>query len=304
MNYSSDSLIATIRLRAGIPQSALISDQNILEVINYELRQTILPLVIEAGAEYYVTFEDFEINTEGIYEIPALAMGKKLRDVQVVGMNNTPKLRSVLSILPQISLSNLSRAYFPNQWYYNQLGFVIRGNKLTIYPPNTRIPAGYLRMYYYRRPNECVLESQGAQITVTSPTQFVVGAVPAAFGLTPNIDIIQQTPSFDIAEDCENIAASVSGTTFTVPTTENMTTGDYVNLTGQTSFPQMPVDLQNMLIQTCCMRMYEILRDEQRLTTAAQMFDKMRMMTLKLISPRVDGRQIKITSQNSISNFI
>lgn len=101
MNYSSDSLIATIRLRAGLPQDALVTDPQILEAMNYELSQTILPMVIEAGAEYYVTWEDFPIQRPGVYEIPALASGKKLRDVHIVNNNNDENQREVIGVLPR-----------------------------------------------------------------------------------------------------------------------------------------------------------------------------------------------------------
>lgn len=302
MNYSSDSLIDTIRLRAGIPAQALVSNAQILEAINYELRQTILPMVIEAGAEYYVTFEDFEITTEGIYKIPALAVGKKLRDIQIVDGQTDPNLRNSISIIPQMTISNIPQNYIYNQQYTGQRGFVVMGNTIRIIPPNVPIQGNYLRMYYYRRPNECVPVSEGSTITVTSSTQFTVPSVPSGFGATPTIDILQSIPSFDIVES--GLAATVAGVTFTVSSTANMTTGDKVNLTGETSYPQMPVDLQNMLIQSVCMRMYEITRDQTRLTLASQMYDKMKSNTLKLISPRVDGRPVKITSNNGISNFI
>jgi len=65
----------------------------------------------------------------------------------------------------------------------------------------------------------------------------------------------------------------------------------------------MPVDLQNMLIQTVCMRMYEIIRDQERLALAKTMFDVMKAETMDLISPRVDGRVIKITSKNNIGYY-
>jgi len=65
----------------------------------------------------------------------------------------------------------------------------------------------------------------------------------------------------------------------------------------------MPVDLQNMLIQTVCMRMYEIISDQERLALAKTMFDVMKAETMDLISPRVDGRVIKITSKNNIGYY-
>lgn len=301
MDYSSDSLIATIRLRAGIPQDALVSDDQILEAINYELRETILPMIIRAGAEYYVTFEDFAIANPGIYEIPALAVGKKLRDVQIVDNHNDEEQRNVISVLPQLSLSNIAQNQQYNFYrYYDQYGFVVQGNKLKTYPINA-VQQGYVRMYYYRRPNQCVLKSEGARITVINSTQFTVSSVPVAFGLNPTIDIIQSTPSFDCVE--QNVSAVVLGNQFTVPSTARMSTGDYVNLTGETSFPQMPVDLQNMLIQSVCMRMYEIIRDEKRLQLASAMYDKMKLETMDLISPRIDGRVIKIASKNNIGYY-
>jgi len=112
--YSSDSLIATIRLRAGLPQDALVSDAQILNAINLELRATILPMVIRAGAEYYVDFRDFPIESPGIYEIPSIAMGKKLRDVQIVGYHADEDQRNVISVLPQLSLSNISTVWSPS----------------------------------------------------------------------------------------------------------------------------------------------------------------------------------------------
>lgn len=301
MDYSSDSLIATIRLRAGIPEDALVSDAQILEAMNYELRETILPMIIRAGAEYYVTFEDFAIANPGIYEIPALAVGKKLRDVQVVGYHADEDQRNVISVLPQLALSNIAQNQQYNFYrWYDQYGFVVQGNKIKTYPINA-VQTGYIRMYYYRRPNVCVLKNEGAAITVTSSTQFTVSAVPSGFGATPIIDIIQSTPSFDCVE--QSIASTVAGTTFTVSSTARMSTGDHVNLTGETSYPQMPVDLQNMLIQSVCMRMYEIIRDEKRLALASAMYDKMKLETMDLISPRIDGRVIKIASKNNIGYY-
>jgi len=302
MNYSSDSLIATIRLRAGLPQDALVTDAQILEAMNYELSQTILPMVIEAGAEYYVTWEDFPIQRPGVYEIPALASGKKLRDVHIVNNNNDENQREVIGVLPQLALPNLAQNYQANyQKWYDQIGFVVIGNKLRTYPLDT-YNQGNLRLYYYRRPNQCVLVSEGANITVLSATQFSVPAVPAGWPSTVQIDLIQKTPSFDCIY--ENVTATYSGTTFTVPTTELLSNGDHVNLTGETSYPQMPVDLQNMLIQSVCMRMYEIIRDDARLALASAMYDKMKANTMKLISPRVDGRVVKITSLNSIKSYL
>lgn len=302
MNYSSDSLIATIRLRAGLPEDALITDAQILEAMSYELSQTILPMVIEAGAEYYVTWEDFEARRPAIYEIPALAVGKKLRDVHLVTNNQNENERQINGVIPQLALSNIAQSYEANwQRYYDQTGFVIIGNKIHIFPLNT-YTQGYIRMYYYRRPNQCVLVSEGANITVLNSTQFTVPAVPAGWGATEQIDLIQRTPSFDCIY--ENVTATIVGTTFTVPTTADLTTGDHVNLTGETSYPQMPVDLQNMLIQSVCMRMYEILRDDGRLSLASAMYDKMKANTMKLISPRVDGRVIKIQSTNGIGSYL
>jgi hypothetical protein len=301
MDYSSDSLIATVRLRAGIPEDALVSDAQILEAINYELRETILPMIIRAGAEYYVTYKDFPISDSGIYEIPPLAVGKKLRDIHIVGNDSDENQRNVISVLPQLFLPNIAQNQQYNFYrYYDQYGFIVQGNKIKTYPINA-VQTGYIRMYYYRRPNLSVLKSQGAAITVLNSTEFSVAAVPSGWSSSPNIDIIQQDPSFDCVE--QNLVSSISGTTFTVSSTANMTSGDYVNLTGETSFPQMPVDLQNMLIQSVCMRMYEIIRDEKRLQLASAMYDKMKLETMDLISPRVDGRTIKITSKNSIGYY-
>jgi len=299
--YSSDSLIATIRLRAGLPDQALVTDAEILKTINYELRATILPMVIRAGAEYYVDFEDFAPTTPGIYEIPSIAMGKKLRDVHIVGYHQDENQRNVISVLPQLFLPNIAQNQQYNFYrYYDQYGFVVQNNRIKTYPINA-VQQGYVRMYYYRRPNLCVLENEGSQITVISPTQFLVDSVPSGWGSTPTVDIIQSQPSFDCVD--EAVTCTVLGNQFTCASTERMSTGDYVNLTGQTSYPQMPVDLQNMLIQTVCMRMYEIIRDQERLALAKTMFDVMKAETMDLISPRVDGRVIKITSKNNIGYY-
>lgn len=303
MSYSTDSLIDTIRLRTGSPTADLVSNAAILNEINYALASVILPKIIEVSAEYYVTYEDFEITTAGIYNIPALAMGKKLRDVQVVGLHTTPSQRQPINTLPQLSLSNI-QATFPTSYYYNQYGFMIVGNQVRIFPPDISISPGYLRMYYYRRPNTCVMVSAGSTITVTSSTTFTVPSVPAGWGATPRICVISQYPSFDVVEDCENILASVAGTTFTVADTSNMTTGDYVNLTGQTSYPQMPVDLSNILIEAVSIAIYKILRDQERVSLSVQSLQIMWADILKLITPRVDGKTIKIASSNNISNFI
>lgn len=175
----SKSLIKTIRRRAFIPRSQeTFLDEDFLEMATEEINIGLMDQLIDARGDYLVYYTDqpFE-QGKTQYNIPARAHGNKLRDVSIVDSNGV-----TIYELAQVTLDELIDFQGPYTFMVPN-AFYIQNNKVIL--TSQAINPGYsVRMYFYMRPNQLVINERGGTIVQISTSQEIDNVNPKSGVIT------------------------------------------------------------------------------------------------------------------------
>ncbi len=303
LNYTTDALLPTLRLLPLMPSvQALFSDRDLLTILTFEMGSKIIPLIDNQAEEYFVTINDLPYSTSVTeYTIPYRTVAGKLRSVSFLDANNNeiriPRLR------PEDIMSNVNAtglAINPALW-----GFYVRNNTIVLYLNSTTggNASAYkaLRLRSVRQPNNLVLAADCAQVVQIVGTAVTVTNVPSGFTTSQTYDMISNVPNFDSHLDdavCTNIS-SLTMTFSTVPT--SLAVGDWICLSGQAPIPQIPYFPGfQLLLQLAAAKCLEIHGDTQGFNVAMSQAADMKNYFISVITPRVDGNTIRLTTPNSL----
>lgn len=294
MDYTSTALIAQIKRFAALPTNQnMFQDSDFIAILASQLRTYITPLVMKVKEEYYVTSSSQSIVIgQTDYAIPEEAIGKKLRAVQWLDSNN-----NILD-LPRLTIEQISTDLQVVRPY----GYTIQGDSIVLYPSPTS--TGTLKMYYYRRPNELVLESDSAKIVSANGTtgELICVSVPTSWTTANVIDAIDGKPSFGLLG--ENLAiSSIAGTSVFIATATAalLEAGDYIALHNQSPIPQIPVEVFDLLVQAGVLKCLESISDGGDGTKlAAEQLMKMEDTVINLLADRVESSPKKIINNRGV----
>lgn len=305
--YITDNLIPTLRLLPLMPSvQALFNDDDLLTIMTFEMKSKIIPMIDNQAEEYFISSMDIPYSTsETVFTIPPRALAGKLRSVTFVDSNNNevriPRLR-LEDIMSNVNATGL--AINPALW-----GFYLRNNKVVLYLGSTNGGSSsfaYLRLRYVRQPNTLVLSTACGEITAISGNDVTVDAIPSTFTIGGTYDLIQNTPQiFDSLLDNATITGINTGTktiTFTAGTVPStLAVGDWVCLAGQSPIPQIPYSPGfELLLQLSAAKCLEIHGDPQGFNVAMSQAKDMTDYFISVITPRVDGNVIRLTTPNSL----
>jgi len=302
IDYTTTSLLSTLRLLPLMPSvQALFSDSDLLTILTFEMNSKIIPMIDNQAEEYFIQSDDIPyVTSNTVYSIPSRAMAGKLRSVSFVDANDNeirvPRLR------PEDIMSNVNAtglAINPALW-----GFYLRGYKVVLYLSSvngTSSAYKYLRLRYVRSPNQLVSVGACAQVTQIVGNIVSVNAVPGTFLTTVTYDMISNVPNFDSYQD-DAVCTLISGLnmTFTsVPTA--LQVGDWICLSGQAPVAQIPYTPgYDLLLQLSAAKCLEIHGDTEGFNIAMSQAKDMKQYFISVISPRVDGNVIRLTTPNSL----
>lgn len=310
LDYTTTALLSTIRLLPLMPSvQALFDDADLLTILTFEMNSKIYPLIDNQSEEYFVYRDDIPyVATQTIFDMPSRALGGKLRAVSFVDSNNNeirvPRLR------PEDTMSNVNStglAINPALW-----GFYIQNNQIVLYlgsiagsTPSYK----FLRLRYIRQPNTLVKVSECAQVVSINPSMnnVVVNVIPSAFSTGVLYDMISNTPNFNALQD-DSVCTNITGFTMTfssLPVDQfgNMTlkVGDWICLAGQAPVAQVPYSPgYDLLLQLGAAKCLEIHGDLQGFNVAMSQASDMKNYLISVLSPRVDGNVIRLTTPNSL----
>jgi len=97
MSYTSENLLLSIKLRGQLPDTTNNlnphSDSNILKSATEVLHTMVMPLIMSAREQFYVTSKEITL-TPGTnrYEIPSRAAGQVVRDVYLKSNNEMVRI--------------------------------------------------------------------------------------------------------------------------------------------------------------------------------------------------------------------
>jgi hypothetical protein len=241
--FSSDSILAEVRLRAKLPAAdETWSDTNLLSVLNSELQSWAAPFLVQARAEFLETYEDeYLVAGQTTYSIPSKAIYGVVRALQALDSSGNPWP------MQQLDLKEIPPVYTAVSG--NPTAFYVMGDSivLTVTPSDS---SWRLRKFYARRPSKVVPEAQCAQITAIAGNQITCsGGFPATFTNGTAMDFIHGGSSFLPYSGTPTMPApSGNNATFSsLPT--GLAVGDWLCLRGESPFPQIPADMQPVLQQ-------------------------------------------------------
>lgn len=305
--YIVDSLLPMLRLLPLMPSvQALFTDSDLVNIMNFEMDSKIVPMMDNQAEEYGVyLFDIVYSNSITQYDMPIRAMGGKLRAVSFVDPNSNEvritRLR-VEDIMSNVNATGL--AINPALW-----GFYLQNNKVITYLSSVNGGSSAfptLRLRYLRQPNTLVLSSACGEVTGIAGNIVTVDNAPTTFTTASLYDLISNSPQMFVSYGDDLTATAVvtgtSGTiTFTNPVPSTLKIGDWVCLAGQSPIPQIPWNPGfQLLLQLSAAKCLEIHGDTQGFNVAMSQASDMKNYFISLLTPRVDGNVIRLTTPNAL----
>lgn len=305
--FTSEELIKSIQRRASIPSNqSLMSDEDILDFADEEMRMNVLPLLLSTNEDFYLYREEVPLVSGQVnYPIPYRAIGSKLREVGFSEDANSYRPLNRISI-DHIGYTNQSKGTQLNHFY-------LQGDKVVLYADSQL--SGNLVFFYPLRPNRLVLPNQVAIIeNITEAGVITIKDIsgrknPTNFTDGIEYDFIKTKSNHGIL-DFDKVAIDVTSDSSTdevismtfdpsdIPS--DLVPGDRIALSGETDIVPCTTELQPMLAQTVAARVLESIGDLENLNAANQKLSKMEQASLILTENRVEGSPIKIVRRNGL----
>lgn len=302
IDYTVDALVTDIKTTASIPTSQpRFSTEGIVKIMTRILQSKIVPMIMSCREEYFVDYEDFLIeqgNTTG-YAIPSTAVGMKIRDVVLVNQSGLLNLTS----LPRLSLEQISGYYFGQVVPF---GFYIQNNRVILWPPNQTTQSNTLRMYFLRRTNVLTPSVNCGQVdsvatdiitlTADAPTDWAIGTV---------LNAIDNNPGFDTkARDLTITAVSSANVTVDSDVSALIFPDYWIALNGYSPIAQVPVELQQLLVQGTSLEILKSLGDTEGYQKLEVEYKDLTKFCMNVMTPRSDGNVKKcIDAGNGIADW-
>jgi len=301
--YTTDSLIPTLRLLPLMPSvQALFSPTDLVTIMDFEMSSKILPLIDNQAEEYFIVPADIPYNQSvTVYSLPVRATADKLRSVSFVDSNNNeiriPRLR------PEDIMSNVNStglAINPALW-----GFYLQNDKCVLYLGSftgTSQAYKFLRLRFVRMPSTLVQEASCGQITMIAGNVVTVNSVPSTFATNLTYDVVSNSPQMFVSRGYDLTITTIVGNNITFTALPaGVQAGDWVCLAMQSPIPQIPFKPGfQLLLQLSAAKCLEIHGDTQGFNVAMSQAADMKEFFISVITPRVDGNVIRLTTPNSL----
>lgn len=292
MSWTTADLLTAIKNSQMFPDASSnsLSSASLLQFATEEMYITILPMIMGIREKYYEKYVDTAYTTSTpSLTIPSRSVGQTLSVVQyMVGVDIRP-----LEPIDPGTTATTAPTSVPTNFYFEN-------NTIVFYPPpNTS--NGTVRMRYFQRPNRLEQTSNCAQITQFNSGTGVATCTPVSTWTTSNVfDFIPQTASQATPYNLNAVITGISGTTmsFTLTAAQAalVTVGDWIALAEYTPIPEVPFELQPILMQATCCRGLAALNDQTALVSAKAILKEYMDAATKLLTPRDQGGNKKIVS--------
>lgn len=301
--YDTDSLIESIKRRAFIPENQnTFTDDDFIALINEEMYIGMVPDVLRLHEDYYLTYNDVPlVASQSEYEIPERAIGNKLRDVFYLMSDSSSEQIYNMTRIDVEDIADWGELNVNNNIY----AYYIKNNKIRLVPNIGSSVSGYIRMFFYQRPNEMVSTDQAAIIQSINTTtgEVTVDSIPSTFNLTQTYDIIHVNSPHNIIQKEISSSAINSSTlviTFDPDDLDDVAVNDRICIKKTTTIPQLPSELHAVLAHRVAMRCLEAMGDTQGLQNASTKLKEMEDRTTNIIDNRVEGSPKKIVNRHGL----
>jgi len=293
---SSSELIDAVKRRAFLPntQNAL-DDQDILNFLNEELNDSVIPLIMSMHEEYFLTKTTIPlVANQQNYKIPYRAVGRKIRDVKFADPNGN------LYRMPRVDPSQ--RDYFQHGEVFQPIAFHLQGDEIVVINKIGQSVNGSLEIMYYLKPNELVKENRVATVTSIDLTNGILtlSSIPSNLTVGSSVDLLEakfgnRTLGFDkTITAIDNTNKTVTLGSGNVPST--MVVGDFIASAGECIIPQIPVEMHSILAERAAARCLASLGDVNGVQVANGKIAEMENKVGAMIDNRTEGQPQKVNN--------
>lgn len=300
--FTAEDLIASVQRRISIPSDIASegkADQDILDVLDEVMMDTIIPAILRLKEDYLVRTLTFATSASpNRYAVPSRAIGNALRDVYYTDTNGTKKY------LPPVTRELLP--FYGDTAIQVPDGFYFEGDRLILVPPST---GGNLNLSFFFRPGQLVKSTAYRQVvSVDSTTSITVDStVPTGWSTATTFDVHSDKSGAEVRV-FDYGASTVSGTTITftqaidgsVDGTLAVDEGDYVVVAETAAVPALPRDAHPALAQAAACRLLESDGDSEMLKIARETLMQMIDSFGDLFETRVQGKPQIFVNRRSL----
>lgn len=287
---NSEELVASVKSRASFPTSQnLFTQAGILNVLNEEMHSRIIPLMLGVQEEYYTDYIDVDLKDFPI-RIPSEAIGQKLRSLMFLHDDGT-----LGAPIPRVGIEN--------EYVQGGLCYRMQGNSVHLHFYGMDFGRRRARLFYHRRPSVLVSPLEVATIQSSVGDVFTVARRPLNIDVGAKVDVIESRNPFSPAYRNKNVLA-VSSSTIQVEGVEEVEPGWVICLAGKTFYPELPLELHELLAQAAAMKILESQGKPTETALATDVYGRMEQNALKLITPRSDGQPKKVLPRRGISAYV
>lgn len=286
MALDTSRFLSQVQLKGAIP-TGRFSDTEILDIAYDVLLSEAQPFLISLREEFYVK-KSTQATVAGTasYVINPRATGMALRELKYSESGNIVDLARI-----DPTTVNDTQTGIPHSFY-------LEGVNIILYP--TPLNAGTLTQTYFQRVGKPVAVADAAQITaIDRNTGIITATVPSTWTTANTFDAIASVNGNDtLAKDLVASAVSTSAMTFTASDLpSSLIVGDYIALSGETPYIQVPDDAIPMVQHMVVAELLENMGSQQELAVAQAKVEKMKIALVRILSDRVRGAQISFMPQ-------
>lgn len=291
MTITTSEFLDDLKRLITIPANqSRFTDTDFLAFAHRKQMDTVVPVIDSLMQEFFVVRTETPILAgQTNYAIPSRALGRKLREVKIVGPSGGR------SDFPKIAIEReqfFRASGTPFGWYF-------MGDHIEVVPVPTA--SGFsLQLWWFVPPGKPVATISAAQVLSVTygvlTDDVVVSSVPADLVTGSVVDFIQGISGngyLGLDKTIQNIV----GTTFSfnpgdVPT--SLVAGDYLSLSGTSPVLQIPDSAEPYLVTLTAMEILQAIGDfEGRDALKETREDENKNLKL-LLEPRVEGEATPI----------
>lgn len=297
MAITSDRFLEGLKRRVSLPENqVLLSDEDMLALLDDVIKALIVPALISVRKEFFVvSIDEATVADQAAYNIPYRAVGLSLRDL---------KYRADVDDLTQAyDLVEIDQSQEDEYRSSNgePAGYYFKNDQVIIVPTPPNADAA-IEVWHEQRPSKCVLLEAAAVVTAIVNDVVTVDAVPDSFVATAEIDFIRGKAGHRILA-MDKAISSVSSLDITFASNavpDGLAVGDYLSLAGTTPVLQIPEEYHPLAETQTAKRVVFAIGDLEALAQLEKDEADEQKAGFKVIEPRNRGAPTKIVNRGGL----
>lgn len=284
---TTETIISNIEVRGSFPDDSYFTSAEYRTIINDAMKTHVTPLLLSLNEDYLIATKEYTISSSTAkYQIPTRAIGTKLRDVKV--KDSSGNYRDLIRLFEEDRSSR-------------RTGYYVKRNSIEL---SSDITSGTLELNYFIRPSEMVSSGSYAVISSidTGTNTITVESLPSTFLVDVECDFVQANSPYDLlGMDYSISSINTLDVTFSA-LPDDLAVGDYLCLAKQSPVPQIPEEMEQLLVQASLVQCLSAKKDK------AVDYEKKVLMQMKedmknMLDPRVESNDVKVRPQGMLRRF-